>query len=172
MASMSLMICRGHIKASKGTFQIFLWLTVLWQIDILVQFCTLVFISCQIWKGRKWVRRSKILRAQSKYGLMGSSAKIENFLLEGHRSTSLHQKHKSAIWNRTSLHLHIKPSLYECMRVQGSQIFKQNWIISIRSRIIVILPIWVSSALGGGAGGWGVPRVISYSLYEFRNVQR
>ena len=33
-----LMICRGHIRASKGTFQIFLWLTVLWQIDILVQF--------------------------------------------------------------------------------------------------------------------------------------
>ena len=33
-----LMICRGHIRASKDTFQIFLWLTVLWQIDILVQF--------------------------------------------------------------------------------------------------------------------------------------
>ena len=33
-----MMICRGHIRASKGTFQIFLWLTVLWQIDILVQF--------------------------------------------------------------------------------------------------------------------------------------
>ena len=56
-----LMICKGHIRASKGTFQIFLWLTVLWQIDILVKFCTLVFISTQIWKGRKWVRRSKIL---------------------------------------------------------------------------------------------------------------
>ena len=43
-----LMICRGHIGASKGTFQIILWLMVLWQIDILVQFCTLVFISSQI----------------------------------------------------------------------------------------------------------------------------
>ena len=41
------------------------------------------------------------LRAQSKYGLMGSSAKTGNFLLEGHRSTFLGQKHKSAIWNRT-----------------------------------------------------------------------
>ena len=40
-----LMIYRGHIRASKGTFQIFLWLAILWQIDILVQFCTLVFIS-------------------------------------------------------------------------------------------------------------------------------
>ena len=44
---MSLMICRGHIRASKGTFQIFLRLTVLWQMDILVQFCTLVFISVE-----------------------------------------------------------------------------------------------------------------------------
>ena len=35
---MSLMICRGHIRASKDTFQIFLWLTVLWQIDILFNF--------------------------------------------------------------------------------------------------------------------------------------
>ena len=43
-----LMIGRGHIRASYGTFQIFLWLMVLWQIDILVQFCSLVFISSQI----------------------------------------------------------------------------------------------------------------------------
>ena len=28
MYSMSLMICIGRIRASKGTFQIFLWLTV------------------------------------------------------------------------------------------------------------------------------------------------
>ena len=76
--------------------------------------------------------------------------------MEGHRSIFLGQKHKSAICDRTPPHLHIKPSLYVCRRVQGSQIFKQNWIISIRSRVIVILPIWVSSALGGGAGGWGV----------------
>ena len=46
--SVSLMICRGHIRASKGALQIFLWLMVLWQIDILVKFCTLVFISGQI----------------------------------------------------------------------------------------------------------------------------
>ena len=50
----------------------------------------------------------------------------------------------------------MKPSLYVCRRVQGSQIFKQNWIISICSRVIVILLIWVSSALGVGAGEWGV----------------
>ena len=32
---------------------------------------------------------------------MESSAKIGNFLLEGHGSTFLGQKHKSAIWDRT-----------------------------------------------------------------------
>ena len=66
------------------------------------------------------------LRAQSKYGLMESIAKIGSFLLEGHRSTFLGQKHKSAIWDRTPPHLHIKPSLYVCRGVQVSQIFKQN----------------------------------------------
>ena len=38
MGSMSLMICRRHNRGSKGTFQIFLWLMVLCQIDILVKF--------------------------------------------------------------------------------------------------------------------------------------
>ena len=42
-----------------------------------------------------------------------------------------------------------------CRRVQGSQIFKQKWNNLIHSRVIVILPIWVSSAVGGGVGGWG-----------------
>ena len=80
---------------------------------------------------------------------MGSSAKTGKFFIRGS------QERKSAIWDRTPPHLHIKPSLYVCRKVQGSQIFKQNWIISIRSRVIVILPIWVFAALGGGAGGWG-----------------
>ena len=52
-------------------------------------------------------------------------------------------------------HLHIKPSLYVCMRVQGSQIFKQNWIILIRSRVIVILAIWFPQLWGVGQVGWG-----------------
>ena len=52
-----LMICRGHIRASKGPFQVFLRLMVVWQIDILVKFCTLFFISSRISKGHKWVWR-------------------------------------------------------------------------------------------------------------------
>ena len=91
---------------------------------------------------------------------MESSAKTGKFFIrcsqEWKRCTFWGPKHKSAIWDRTPPHLHIKPSLYVCRRVQGSQIFKQNWIISIGSRVIVILPIWVFSALGDGAGGWGI----------------
>ena len=46
------------------------------------------------------------LRAQSKYGLMGSSAKTGKFFIRGSqerkRCTFLGPKHKSAIWDRTS----------------------------------------------------------------------
>ena len=45
------------------------------------------------------------LRAQSKYGLMGSSAKTGKFFIRGSqerkRCTFLGPKHKSAIWDRT-----------------------------------------------------------------------
>ena len=58
-----------------------------------------------------------------------------------------------------------------CRRVQGSQIFKQNWIISIRSRVIVILPIWVFSALrvgqvGGGCLGWSAIVYMSSGMFR------
>ena len=54
-----------------------------------------------------------------------------------------------------------------CRRVQGSQIFKQNWIILIRSRVIVILPIWLSSALGGGGClGWSAIVYMSSGIFR------
>ena len=53
-----------------------------------------------------------------------------------------------------------------------SQIFKWNSIISIRSCFIVFLRFQLLRLQGGGAGGWGVSRVIRVSLDEFRNVQR
>ena len=88
---------------------------------------------------------------------MGSSAKIGNFFywsITGALFWIKNMKVPFGIGHPP--HLHIKPSLYVCRRVQGSQIFKQNWIVSIHSRIIVILLIWVSLALGGGgAGEWG-----------------
>ena len=46
-----LMICRGHIRASKGAFKIFLWFTVAVKIDILVKFCTLFSFQLQF----QWV---------------------------------------------------------------------------------------------------------------------
>ena len=110
-----------------------------------------------------------LLRGQSKHGQMGSSSKTGKKIFCGSQE---HFLDKTVIWDRTN-----PPAIHQmqciCVgRAQGSQIFKRNSIISIRSKVIVILPIWVSSALGGGAGGWGVSRVISYRLYEFRNVQR
>ena len=85
--------------------------------------------------------------------------KQENFLLEGHRS-----KKDVLIWLlnlKVSFgiehpHLHIKPNLYVCRRVQGSQIFKQNRIISISSRLIEFWWFGLPVALGGeGVDGWG-----------------
>ena len=43
---------------------------------------------------------------------------------------------------------------------------------SIRSRFIAFLRFRLLQLQGGGAGGWGVSRVIRVSLDEVRNVQR
>ena len=87
---------------------------------------------------------------------MGTSAKKGIFFYWGVTGVFLLVKNiKVSFGKGHPPHLHLKPSLYVCRRVQGSQIFKQNWIISIRSRVILILLILISSALGGGAGGWG-----------------
>ena len=51
---------------------------------------------------------------------------------------------KNAIWDRTHPHLHINCSLCVWGRVQGSQIFKQNSIISIRSKVMAFLVILLS----------------------------
>ena len=73
---MSLMICRGHIRVSKGALKKCLRLMVVCENRHFSQILHFVFILAAISKGRKWVRRLKnLLRAQSKYGLMGSSAK-------------------------------------------------------------------------------------------------
>ena len=81
------------------------------------------------------------LRAQSKYSLMGSSAKTGKFFFQG---SPEHFLRKNAIWDRTPPHLHINCSLHVCMRAQGSQIFKQNSIISIRSKVMAFLVILLS----------------------------
>ena len=51
---------------------------------------------------------------------------------------------KNAIWDRTPPHLHINCSLHVWGRAQGSQIFKRNSIISIRSKVMAFLVILLS----------------------------
>ena len=67
--------------------------------------------------------------AQSKYGIMGTSAETGKSFIGGlqeqKRCTFLGTKHKSAIWYRTPPTYTSDP-VYMCKRVQGSQIFKQN----------------------------------------------
>ena len=81
------------------------------------------------------------LRAQSKYGLMGSSAKTGKKIFRG---SPEHFLHKNAIWDRappptskgtSRMHVNV------CRRVQGSQIFKRNSIISICSKVMAFLVI-------------------------------
>ena len=81
------------------------------------------------------------LRPQSKYGLMGSSAKTGKIFFRG---SPEHFLYKNAIWDRTPPHLHINCSLHVWKRVQGSQIFKRNSIISIRSKVMAFLVISLS----------------------------
>ena len=81
-----------------------------------------------------------LLRAQSKYGLIGSSAKRGKFFFEGHRSTFCIK----VPFGIGQPHLHIKCSLHVCGRVQGSQIFKQNSIILIRSKVMAFLVMLLS----------------------------
>ena len=81
------------------------------------------------------------LRAQSEYGLMGSSAKTGKKIF---RESPEHFLDKNAIWDRTPSHLHINCSLHVWGRAQGSQIFKGNSIISIRSKVMAFLVILLS----------------------------
>ena len=81
------------------------------------------------------------LRAQSKYGLMGSSAKTGKKFFPGSPG---HFLDKNDIWDRTPPHLHINCSLHVWESVQGSQIFKRNSIISIRSKVMAFLVISLS----------------------------
>ena len=82
-----------------------------------------------------------LLRAQSKYGLMGSSAKSGKNFFDGSQEQFLN---KTVIWDRTPSHLYVKCSVYVWGRAQGSQIFKRNSIISIRSKVMAFLVILLS----------------------------
>ena len=67
---------------------------------------------------------------QPKHGLSDSSVKTGTFLPGGSQEqkmcTFLGPKVKNAICDGTIPHLHTKPNLNKCRKVQRSQIFKQN----------------------------------------------
>ena len=71
---------------------------------------------------------------------MGSSAKQEKIFSR----VTEHFLDKNAIWDRTPPNLHINCSLHVWGRAQGSQIFKRNSIISIRSKVMAFLVILLS----------------------------
>ena len=87
-----------------------------------------------------------LLRTQSKYGLMGSSAKTGKKIFCRSQEQFFN---KTVIWDRTPPYLYIKCSVYVWGRAQGSQIFKRNSIISIRSKVIACIVI-ANGRLHGG----------------------
>ena len=149
-----LMICRGHIRASKDALQIFLWLTVLYENWHFSQMLHFVFILAAILKGHKWVRKSKIISVVNLNMVYQIPVwKPETFYMGTHRS-KIHvlfwSKSKKCYFLWDNPHLHTKPNLNKCRKVQRSQIFKQNWIILICSSFIAYLMIWTIPALVGG----------------------
>ena len=82
-----------------------------------------------------------MVRAQSKCGLMGSSAKTGKKNFQGSQEQFLD---KTVIWDRTPSQLYIKCSVYVWGWAQGYQIFKQNSIISIHSKVMAFLVISLS----------------------------
>ena len=99
---------------------------------------------------------------------MGSSAKTGIFFIRGSQEQ---KRYKSAIWDRTPP-TYTSNLVYICAGEFRGPKSSNRIELSHFIEVIVILPIWVSSALGGGAGGWGVSGVNNYSLYEFSSVER
>ena len=89
-------------------------------------------------KGRKWVRR----RAQSKYGLIGYSAKTGKNFIQGSQE---HFLHKSAIWDRTPP-TYTSNAVYMCAGgFMGPKSSDFNYLDSFKSYYIFcdfIVPMW------------------------------
>ena len=94
------------------------------------------------------------LLAQSKYGLLGSSAKTRKFFIGGSqerkRCTFLCAKHKSAIWDRTPP-TYTSNLIYMCAGGFRGHKSLNRIELSRFVRVIVILLIWISLVLVG----WG-----------------
>ena len=74
---------------------------------------------------------------------------------EQERCTFLGLKDKNALFGWVTPFLHTEPSLYDCRKVQRSQIFKQNLIISLHLSFIAFVVIWGLPGSYGWGGGCG-----------------
>ena len=91
--------------------------------------------------GRKWVRRSKILSGLNLNMVYRDPVqKTGKFVFRG---STEHFLDKNAIWDRTPP-TYTSIAVYMCGGIQGSQIFKQNSIISICSKVMAFLVISLS----------------------------
>ena len=82
-----------------------------------------------------------LVRAQSKYGLMGSSTKTGKKIFHGSQQQFFD---KTVIWDRTPPQLYIKFSVYVWGGLKGPKSVKQNSINSIRSKVMAFLVILLS----------------------------
>ena len=102
---MSLMICRGHIRASNSAFQTFCGRRFYGKLTFKSNFALWSSFQVKFERVINGLGGQKPLRAQSNYGLMESSAKTGKFFIRGSQEqktyTFLGPKHKSAIWDRT-----------------------------------------------------------------------
>ena len=153
--SMSIGDCRGHIRASQGTFQNISTVDgslANWLLSHIFHF-GLHFRSNLKGSLMDWEVKN-LLSCQTKHGLVGSSAKTRNFYLGSCRS----EKHVLFwAWNiKVPFGMGHPPTctsnlVYMCGGgLMGSQIFNRNSIILIHSRFIAFLDFGFF-----GSRGWG-----------------
>ena len=83
--------------------------------------------------------------------------KQEKFLLEGHRSTFLGPKHKSAIWDRTPP-TYTSNLVYMCAGgFRGQKSSNRIELSQFVQKLLLFFQFGFSRLWGGGAGGWGCP---------------
>ena len=111
------------------------------KIDILVKFCTLF----SFWLRFQWVVNGSGGQKSSQGSILIWSNGIQcKNRKKKFRGSLEHFLDTNAIWDRIPPHLHINCSLHVWGRAQGSQIFKRNSIILIRSKVMAFLVILLS----------------------------
>ena len=143
--SMSLIICKGHIRAYKGAFQIFCSWWFHGKIDIKVKYLTsLSAFYSPIWKAQKWYQSSKVMSELHLNMVCRDPVwKQENFYMGPYRSNLC--EHPSCIPTLVYLSAGMSRDHKFLNRIELSQLVQL---------VIALLVIW--HLLGLGVGGWFV----------------